>query len=89
MSDTFDSIEGRPIFWTSKDGIVHSCEGAEVHSGVRLLWTLCERDVPGGAAFHPGDHDRVTCEKCLSVVNIREEEAAQRRHDNSQFGVGA
>lgn len=66
MSKTFRTINDRPIYWTDKDGQTHLCEGADVHPGVRLLWTLCERDVAANAAFLPGDHDKVTCTKCTT-----------------------
>lgn len=66
MSDVIRTINQRPIFWTDKSGVTHRCEGAEVHRGVRLLWTDCERDVPANTAYLPGDDDTVNCERCLS-----------------------
>jgi hypothetical protein len=89
MGNTFTHIEGRPIWWAGSDGKVHVCEGSDIHRGVRIFWTMCERDVPANTAFLPASDDRVTCEKCLQVIRIKEEEEAQERHDNSQFGVGA
>lgn len=65
---TFDDIKGRQILWEDKQGFVHACEGADVHRNVRLLWTLCERDVPANAAFHPADEDKVTCMACIVRV---------------------
>ena len=65
MSDIISHIDNRPIFWTDSAGVTHRCEGAEVHRGIRLLWTKCERDVPANTAFLPGDNDAVTCERCL------------------------
>jgi hypothetical protein len=55
----------RPIFWRDRQGVTHNCEGSEVHPGIFLAWTKCERDVPANTAFHPADTDRVTCPKCL------------------------
>lgn len=66
--NTFDTINGRPIFWTDKAGVIHRCEGADVHPGIRLIWTKCERDVPANRAFNPGDGDAVTCPECLAHV---------------------
>lgn len=68
MSDTFRKIKDRPILWTDADGVVHRCEGADVHPGVRLLWTGCNRDVPAGNAYLPGARDGVTCPTCISVM---------------------
>lgn len=70
MSDTFRTIKDRPIFWTDMDGITHRCEGANVHPGIRLLWTDCKRDVPAGNAYLPGDWDGVTCPACISSARI-------------------
>lgn len=64
---TFRTIDNRPIYWTDTAATTHLCEGADVHPGVRLLWTLCHRDVPAGAALLPGDADKPTCAKCLEV----------------------
>lgn len=63
---TFMTINNRSIFWTDKQGFTHICEGDDVHRNVRLLWTLCERDVPANAAFHPGSNDRATCATCIA-----------------------
>jgi len=68
MSDTFRTIKDRPILWTDADGVVHRCAGADVHPGVRLLWTGCNRDVPAGNAYLPGARDGVTCPTCISVM---------------------
>lgn len=63
MSDTFQTINGQAIYYADKAGAVHLCEGAEVHPGVRLLWTLCGRDVPANGAYQsPGE--KFTCESC-------------------------
>lgn len=64
---TFREIDGKPIRWTDKTGLVHIVEGSEVHPGIRLLWTLCERDVPADTAWklEPGDHHEIciTCQR--------------------------
>lgn len=59
---TFSMINNKPIRWQDKQGAVHAVAGSDVHPGVRLLWTLCERDVPANAA-HTG-HDAVSCATC-------------------------
>lgn len=70
MKNVFRTIDDKPIRWTDKTGLVHACEGADVHPGVRLLWTLCERDVPAGKAWHPkrGDHYEM-CMTCTARLN--------------------
>ena len=65
MSETFRTISGLPIFYRTSDGTVHRCEGADVHPGVRLIWTLCKIDVPAGAAWiAPGGDPHVSCFRC-------------------------
>lgn len=64
---TFSTRNNKPIRWQDKQGFIHAVEGSEVHPGVTLLWTLCERDVPANAA-HTG-HDAVSCATCR--INIR------------------
>ncbi len=64
----FRTIDGQPIMWRDIAGTVHRCEGANVHPGIRLLWTDCERDVPANAAFLADGNDRVTCPKCLAAT---------------------
>lgn len=45
--------------------VIHSCEAAEVHPGIRLVWTHCERDVPANQGFTvKGEQPAVTCQKC-------------------------
>lgn len=72
MTDTFRTISrgghNRPIYWTDRKDVTHICEGADVHRDVRLLWTLCERDVPANTAFLPGDGDKPTCPKCRDLA---------------------
>lgn len=68
---TFRTISDRPIYWTDSKGLTHLCEGADIHRSVRILWTLCERDVPANAGFLPGDDDRVRCPKCLARETSR------------------
>lgn len=63
----FTTLNERPILWTDSNGVTHRCAGADVHPGTRLLWTKCERDVPAGKAFLPGDTDTpVDCPTCLA-----------------------
>lgn len=53
------------IVWND-DTQVHLCEKSEVHPGVVLVWTVCQRDVPANQAHYarPG-MDAVTCPDCL------------------------
>jgi hypothetical protein len=70
VSDTFRTIEGRPILWTDEAGVIHRCEGADIMEDVRILWTYCGRDVPADAAYLPGDGDAVTCSVCRAVAAV-------------------
>lgn len=62
----FTTINGRPMVWTDRAGTVHACEGADVHPGVRLIWTRCHgHDVPAnGAVLSCQGAREVTCEAC-------------------------
>lgn len=62
-NQTFRTMDRKPIYWRDKQDFVHACEGSDVHPGVRLIWTLCERDVPANAAYKC-DGDDVTCATC-------------------------
>jgi hypothetical protein len=50
------------IYWNDKKA-VHACESANIHPGVRLIWTLCQRDVPANSAYKCAG-DEITCETC-------------------------
>lgn len=52
----------KPIYWNDKR-VVHACETSLVHPGVRLIWTLCQKDVPANAAYRCAG-DEITCETC-------------------------
>lgn len=90
----FDTISGHEIRWADQRGLVHVVVGADVQQGIRLLWTLCSRDVPTDKAFllQSGmSHEMcVTCMKHhRTEQKIREEEAREERAAHGQFGVGA
>lgn len=54
----------RPAYW-EENGTIHKCSGSEVHPGIFLMWTACERDVPANAAFVTKDGSPdVTCARC-------------------------
>lgn len=65
MSDTF-TINDRSVLYQDKGNLVHACKGSDVHRGVRLIWTLCGRDVPANGAFCSATGNTVTCDKCLA-----------------------
>jgi hypothetical protein len=67
QADTFRTINDRTIFWRDKKGVVHACEGADVHRGVRLIWTLCKRDVPANASYTTDGPEFVTCDVCAKA----------------------
>jgi hypothetical protein len=70
MTDAYhtirDPVDGpRPIRWMDGRGTVHACEAADVHRDIRLVWTLCQRDVPANAARL--DHGPVDCPTCTNA----------------------
>jgi|GEM_PF-6763183 len=67
----FRKIDGKEIRWTDATGVVHIVEGADVHSDVRLLWTLCLRDVPANTVWllEPGDAHEV-CAICQQRASL-------------------
>lgn len=48
--NVYREIDSLPIYW-DVGGLTHLVEGAYVHEGVGLLWTLCHVDVPAGTAY--------------------------------------
>lgn len=70
MADTFRQVDGRDVYWRDGQGLVHAAEGSDVHPGVRLLWTLCERDIPANEAYtmRDGKTELVTCPGCLAAA---------------------
>ncbi len=57
---SFRTIDGKPIYWRDGRGVVHACEGADIHPGVRVLWTLCGKDVPADTAYQ-AEGEVITC----------------------------
>lgn len=47
----FDRLNGAPIRWTDRTGLTHIVVGADHAGENRLLWTLCNRDVPANKAW--------------------------------------
>jgi hypothetical protein len=60
-------IDGKPIYWRDGRGVVHACEGADIHPGVRVLWTLCGKDVPADTAYQ-AEGEVITCPICRELV---------------------
>ena len=71
INNVFNKINNKAIRWTDKTGLVHACEGADTHPGIRLIWTLCQIDVPANQAWllnEPSAHEMcVTCMKHLNT----------------------
>ena len=65
---------GHPIRHRDKSGLIHSCQGSEVHPGIMLIWTDCERDVPASKGYISIPTDEVTCPKCLAAQAKRREQ---------------
>ena len=56
-----------PAVWRDKRGVVHRAFGAEVHRGVRLMWTACgKHDIPANAAYL-SDTNAVNCPDCIAA----------------------
>ena len=49
-----------------KNGVVHACDGSEIHRGIYLVWTKCGMDIPANASFKSNEDP--TCAKCLKVI---------------------
>jgi hypothetical protein len=66
----FETINGKEMRWSDQRGLTHVVVGADIHQGVRVLWTLCDRDVPGGKAWllEPGDAHEL-CMTCMRRMN--------------------
>lgn len=55
----------QPAVWRDRNGALHRAVGADVHDGIRLLWTACGRmDIPANAAWLQRDEDEITCAEC-------------------------
>lgn len=66
-------ISGRRVVWRDKAGVLHAGEGADVHPGVRLLWTQCgKHDIPANSAWLQRPKDNVTCPDCLAAIAAQE-----------------
>lgn len=46
-------------------GAIHNCEGARIHDGVYLVWSLCGRDVPENKSFK--SKETATCPRCEEI----------------------
>jgi hypothetical protein len=68
MPLTFRTIDDHAIIWTDDAGVSHKCEGSYIHEGVRLLWTLCGRDVPENAAYLRQEGETVSCVECTKLL---------------------
>ena len=78
MKGTFTTDQGHPIVWRDRSGVLHACEGAEVHPGVRLLWTRCATgqphatpgslDVPADGAWRQRAADAIDCARCRAII---------------------
>ena len=66
-----EKVKGRNVFFTDKNGVTHKANGAEVHRGVNLFWTLCEKDIPANEGFtmRDGDDPEITCTICKSEAS--------------------
>ena len=56
-----------PAIWQDAKGVTHRAVGAEVHKGIRLMWTACGKaDIPADAAWLERPEDIVTCHVCAN-----------------------
>ncbi len=52
--------------WKDDDNVIHRAVGAEVHRGVRLMWTACEKkDIPANEAWLQREGEAILCDACL------------------------
>ena len=68
MRATLRRLDGHAIHWKSGEGVIHSCEAAEVHRGLWLIWSDCQRDVPGNEAYRAPHTEVVTCPACTAAL---------------------
>jgi hypothetical protein len=68
-SEVFRTLSGLAIFWRDKQDFVHACEATDVHRDVRLVSTLCNRDVPENEAYL-WNGETVTCDECKTLVHL-------------------
>lgn len=55
-------------------GVMHACVGArmaERDPGTYLVWTLCQKDVPGGTSFK--SRESVTCRDCIERLDRQDD----------------
>jgi len=57
------------IFWEEND-IIHACESTEMHKGITLIWTKCNRDVPANKSFY--GNEKITCDECIKELELIE-----------------
>ncbi len=63
-------VDGKPVLWTDPAGVTHAAEGNWLTPSDFCLWTVCgSADVPANKGYHPGDGDKVTCQKCLEATS--------------------
>jgi hypothetical protein len=62
---TTRTLNGAPLLWAEAGGLVHLCEMAEIHPGIRVVWTLCGRDAPAGQAY-TREGEVPTCPACVA-----------------------
>ena len=75
---TLDSISThRAAWWTDDSGVTHICESAAPLANELLIWTLCDREVEFGAAFHPSRRDAVSCSKCTAAAAVEKRRSAR------------
>lgn len=62
MTDLPEITSTGRLLFQDKSGETHFCKGSEVHPGIKLIWTLCEKDVPANGAFRSWEGP--ACMKC-------------------------
>ncbi|MCA1457695.1 hypothetical protein I6F35_31665 [Bradyrhizobium sp. BRP22] len=46
--------------WRDERGIVHACEGADIHPDVRAYWTLCGKEAPNDCVYL-SEREAISC----------------------------
>ena len=56
--------------YKDKSGVLHACEGGQIHPNVYLVWTLCGIDVPANKSFK--SRELATCEDCIELIEAKQ-----------------
>jgi len=64
--DMFETVDGHALLWTDPIGVTHACTAADVYPELRVIWTLCGREVPPNGVRPAVPEQSTDCATCLS-----------------------